>query len=235
MFLLNNTFVFTITEGTAGWELIKQAFWPMVEGGIKYTIPLTLISFAVGLLLALLTAVMRLSRSRIVRAPAAFYVSAIRGTPMIVQLFIVFYGLPNIGLTIEPFPSAVIAFSLNVGAYASEVIRASISSIPKGQWEAGYTVGMTNGTTLRRIILPQAARVSVPPLSNTFISLVKDTSLASLILVAELFRQAREIAARTYEFLILYIEAAFLYWIICFILTVLQELIERRLERYIAK
>ncbi|QGH36545.1 ABC transporter permease subunit [Gracilibacillus salitolerans] len=234
MFLANNL-LFTVTNESGNWDLILRAFWPMVEGAIKYTIPLALVSFLLGIIIALITAIMRLSPLRIVRAPAVFYVSAIRGTPLLVQLFIVFYGLPTIGLTIDPLPSAVIAFSLNVGAYASEVIRASISSIPKGQWEAGYTVGMTYGTTLRRIILPQATRVSIPPLSNTFISLIKDTSLASLILVTELFRKAQEIAATTYQFMLLYVEAAVLYWIICFLLSIVQEIIERRLERYIAK
>lgn len=217
------------------WDLMFRAFPPMLEGAIKYTIPLTLISFLIGLIIALITAVMRLSPLRIIRIPAVVYVSAVRGTPLLVQLFIVFYGLPTIGLTIDPLPSAIIAFSLNVGAYASEIIRASISSIPKGQWEAGYTVGMTYSTTLRRIILPQATRVSIPPLSNTFISLIKDTSLASLILVTELFRKAQEIAATTYEFMILYVEAAALYWAICFLLSIVQELFERRLDRYVAK
>ncbi|MDY0404241.1 amino acid ABC transporter permease [Virgibacillus sp. 179-BFC.A HS] len=234
MSLLNSMLFSTILSADS-WELFKSSLLPMITGGIKYTIPLTLIAFVVGLLLALLTAMMRISSIRIVRIPAIIYVSAVRGTPLLVQLFIVFYGLPNLDIKIDPFPSAIIAFSLNVGAYASEIIRASILSIPKGQWEAGYTIGMTRTTTLRRIILPQATRVSIPPLSNTFISLVKDTSLASLILVTELFRKAQEIAARTYEFLLLYVEAALLYWVICFLLSLIQEVIERRLEKYAAK
>lgn len=233
MFPLSNT-LFTITSNLEGWELFVNSLLPMILGAIKYTIPLTLISFSIGLILALLTAIMRLSKSFIVRAPAAVYVSAIRGTPLLVQLFIIFYGLPSLNLTIDPFPSAVIAFSLNVGAYASEIIRASILSISKGQWEAGYTIGMTQNTVLKRIILPQATRVSVPPLSNTFISLVKDTSLASLILVTELFRRAQEIAAVTYDFMLIYIEAAILYWVICFLLSLVQQVIEKRLERYTA-
>jgi len=212
-----------------------KSLLPMLSGAIRYTIPLTLISFAGGLLLALLTAMMRLAKSRLIQLPAVIYVSAIRGTPLLVQLFIIFYGLPNIGLNIDPFPSAAIAFILNVGAYASEIIRASVLSIPKGQWEAAYTIGMSRGTALRRIILPQSARVSVPPLSNTFISLVKDTSLASLVLVTELFRKAQEIAARTYDFLLLYVEAALIYWVICFLLSLVQTVIERRLDRYVAK
>ncbi|MCC3355914.1 ABC transporter permease subunit [Bacillus sp. REN16] len=232
---LQNSLLLTITANMEGWELFMNSLPSMISGAIHYTIPLTLISFIGGLILALLTAMMRLSKSRLIQIPAIIYVSAIRGTPLLVQLFIIFYGLPNLGVNIDPFPSAAIAFILNVGAYASEIIRASILSIPKGQWEAAFTIGMTRWTALRRIILPQAARVSVPPLSNSFISLVKDTSLASLVLVAELFRKAQEIAARTYDFLLLYIEAALLYWVICFFLSLIQELLERKLNRYVSR
>lgn len=216
-------------------EIAQSSLLPMLEGAILYTIPLTLITFALGLILAVLTALARISKIRILQIIARIYVSAIRGTPLLVQLFIIFYGLPTIGLTIDPFPSAVIGFSLNIGAYASEVIRAAILSIPKGQWEAGYSIGMSYTQAMRRIILPQASRVSVPPLSNTFISLIKDTSLASLILVTEMFRRAQEIAATNYEFLLLYSEAAILYWIICFILSIGQGRLEARLDRYTAK
>ncbi|MFD2212270.1 amino acid ABC transporter permease [Metabacillus endolithicus] len=231
MFLQNNT----ITAEMGGWELFINSLLPMLSGAIKYTIPLTLISFVGGLILALVLAMMRLSKSRVIQLPSIIFVSAIRGTPLLVQLFIIFYGLPNIGVNLDPFISAVIAFILNVGAYGSEIIRASILSIPKGQWEAAHTIGMSRWTALRRIILPQAARVSVPPLSNSFISLVKDTSLASLVLVAELFRKAQEIAARTYDFLLLYVEAALIYWVICFVLSLVQVVIEKRLDRYVAR
>ncbi len=216
------------------WDLLARSFWPMVEGAIKGTIPLTLVSFSLGLVLALVVALMRLSAVAVLRGIATAYISVIRGTPLLVQLFVIFYGLPSIGLTIEPWPSAVIAFTLNVGGYAAEIIRAAILSVPQGQWEAGHTIGMSYGTTLRRIILPQAARVSVPPLSNTFISLVKDTSLASLITVTELFRQAQEIAAFSQQFMALYIEAAALYWVICLVLSAGQSRLERKLDRYVA-
>ena len=165
---------------------------------------------------------------------ARFYVSVIRGTPLLVQLFVIFYGLPSIGIVIDPWPSAIIAFSLNVGGYAAEIIRAAILSVPKGQWEAGYTIGMSRRTALHRIILPQAARVSVPPLSNTFISLVKDTSLASMILVTELFREAQEIAAFSCEFMLIYLEAALIYWLFCLVLSAGQSALEKRLDRYVA-
>lgn len=234
MFLLNS--IFQNPERVDQLVSIAQSsLLPMVEGAIKYTIPLTIITFILGLILAFFTALARLSTSKLLNYIARIYVSIIRGTPLLVQLFIIFYGLPNLGLTINPFPSAIIAFSLNVGAYASEIIRAAILSIPKGQWEAGYSIGMTFTQALRRIILPQAARVSIPPLSNTFISLVKDTSLASLVLVADLFRKAQEIAATNYEFLLLYSEAAMLYWIICTILSIIQGRMESKLDRYVSK
>jgi cystine transport system permease protein len=219
---------------SSGWQLFLESFWPIVWGGVSGTIPLALASFALGLVLALGVALARLSKNRVLSGIARFYVSVIRGTPLLVQLFVIFYGLPAIGLIIDPWPSAIIAFSLNVGGYAAEVIRAAILSVPKGQWEAGYTIGMSSTTTLRRIILPQAARVSVPPLSNTFISLVKDTSLASLILVTELFRVAQQIAAFSQEFMLLYLEAALVYWLFCLVLASGQGIIERRLDRYVA-
>ena len=216
------------------WDLVWSSLWPIVRGGLTGTIPLALASFGLGLVLALVVALMRLSRVPLVSAVARGYVSVIRGTPLLVQLFVIFYGLPSVGVTLSPWPSAIIAFSLNVGGYAAEVIRAAILSVPAGQWEAAHTIGMSRRQALRRIILPQAARVSVPPLSNTFISLVKDTSLASLILVTELFRQAQEVATFSGEFMVLYVEAAMVYWVICLFLSGGQSTLERRLDRYVA-
>jgi L-cystine transport system permease protein len=216
------------------WDLVSRSLWPLVRGALTGTIPVALVSFVLGLALALLVALMRLSHLRLLSGLARGYVSVIRGTPLLVQLFVIFYGLPSVGVTISPWPSAIIAFSLNVGGYAAEVIRAAILSVPKGQWEAGHMIGMSNRQSLRRIILPQAARVSVPPLSNTFISLVKDTSLASLILVTELFRQAQEIAAFSQEFMVLYVEAALIYWVVCLFLSSGQSMLETRLDRYVA-
>ncbi len=218
---------------TPNWDLFWRSLWPIVQGAIVGTIPLAIVSFAIGLVIALVVALMRLSKVRIVSSIARFFVSVVRGTPLLVQLFVIFYGLPSIGLLISPWPSAVIAFSLNVGGYASEVIRAAILAVPRGQWEAGQMIGMSHRQTLARIILPQAARVSVPPLSNTFISLVKDTSLASLILVTELFAQAQKVAAFSGEFMLLYLEAALVYWIICLVLSTAQSRVERRLDRYV--
>jgi cystine transport system permease protein len=219
---------------TVNWDLVWSSLGPILTGAITGTIPLTLASFGLGLILALIVALMRISRNIVLAGIARFYVSVIRGTPLLVQLFVIFYGLPTIGVKLDPWPSAIIAFSLNVGGYAAEVIRAAILSVPKGQWEAGHTIGMNRSQSLLRIILPQAARVSVPPLSNTFISLVKDTSLASLILVTELFRQAQQVAAFSQEFMLLYLEAAVIYWLICLVLSSGQSVLEKRLDRYVA-
>ena len=215
-------------------DLILSSIGPLLSGTIRGTIPLTALSFVGGLIIAVGVALARLSQIAVVRRLAQAYVSLIRGTPLLVQLFIIFYALPSLGLVIDPFPSAVIAFSLNVGGYASEVVRAAILSIPRGQWEAAETIGYGRTLALRRVILPQAARVAVPPLSNTFISLVKDTSLASTIMVTELLRKAQEIAAPTYEFLTLYSVAAVIYWVLCLVLSFGQTALERRLGRHLA-
>ena len=217
--------------------LVGNAFRPML---IAASIPLAVVSFLIGLVIALLVALVRVVPAtgiahRLLLALVHAYVSAIRGTPMLVQLMIVFYGLPAVGITLNPLPTAIIGFSLNVGAYASETVRAAILSVPRGQWEAGYTIGMTYLQTFRRIILPQALRVSVPPLSNSFIGLFKETSLASTVTITELFREAQQIANRSYDFLPVYIEAALIYWVFCFLLALAQSRLERHLDRYTAK
>ena len=223
------------TQPRSTMQLVLDNLWPLARAALTMTIPLTIISFIVGLVIALAVALARLSPNVVLTNLARFYISIIRGTPLLVQLFIVFFALPEFGVRIDPFPAAVIAFSLNVGGYAAEIIRSAIQSIPKGQWEAAETIGLNYVGSLRRIILPQASRVAVPPLSNTLISLVKDTSLASTILVTELLRQAQIIAAPTFEFFALYGTAAVYYWVICLVLSFSQGRIERRLERYVAK
>jgi His/Glu/Gln/Arg/opine family amino acid ABC transporter permease subunit len=223
------------TAPKSTWQLILDNLWPLARAAIEKTIPLTIISFVIGLVIALVIALARLSTNAVISGLARFYISIIRGTPLLVQLFIVFYALPQLGVKIDPFPAAVIAFSLNVGGYGAEIIRSAIQSIPKGQWEAAETIGFNYVGALKRIILPQAARVAVPPLSNTLISLVKDTSLASTILVTELLRQAQIVAAPTFEFFALYGTAAAYYWVICLVLSFGQGRLEHRLERYVAR
>ncbi|QJP15008.1 ABC transporter permease subunit [Starkeya sp. ORNL1] len=212
-------------------QLMVDSLVPLLWAGLIFTVPLTLLSFTFGLALGFLTALVRLFGARPLVAIARFYVWIIRGTPLLVQLFVIFYGLPSVGILLDAFPAALIGFTLNVGAYTSEILRAVIGSIPKGQWEASYSIGMTWSQALRRTVLPQAARVAVPPLSNTFISLVKDTSLAAAVTVPELFQAAQRIVATTYEPLIIYIEAALIYLALSSVLSALQV----RLERYLSR
>lgn len=213
-------------------QLMAESLPTLLWAGLKFTIPLTILSFIFGLSLGLITALVRLFAPVWVSLIARFYVWIFRGTPMLVQLFVIFYGLPSAGIYLDAFTAAVIGFSLNVGAYSSEVIRAVISAVPKGQWEAAYSIGMSWRQALTRTILPQATRTAVPPLSNTFISLVKDTSLAAAITVPELFQSAQRIVATTYEPLVLYIEAALIYLALSTILSNLQARLEKRFKRY---
>ncbi|PVX32133.1 amino acid ABC transporter membrane protein (PAAT family) [Pasteurella langaaensis DSM 22999] len=221
-------------------DLVINAFWPMVKAAVLISIPLAIASFIIGMILAVAVALIRVTPVggwfyRIVLAIVKVYISIIRGTPMLVQISVVFYGLPALGIFIDPIPAAIIGFSLNIGAYASETVRAAISSVPKGQWEAGYTIGMSYMQTFRRIIAPQAFRVAIPPLSNTFISLFKDTSLASVVTVTEMFRVAQQMANMSYDFLPIYIEAGLVYWGFCWILFFIQAHLEKRMARYVAR
>ncbi|MGU3471193.1 amino acid ABC transporter permease [Paenibacillus sp. D51F] len=215
-------------------DILLDSLLPLLKAGVAFTIPLTLVSFILGMIVAVLTALARLSSVAPLRLLARFYVWVIRGTPLLVQLFIIFYGLPYAGINLNPFTAATIGFTLSVGAYSSEIVRAAIQSISKGQWEAAASLGMTRGQSLRRIIIPQAARVSVPPLSNSFISLLKDTSLAGSITYLEMFKLSQQIVARTYEPLLVYCLVGVIYLLFCTVLSWLQGWLERRLSRYSA-
>lgn len=213
-------------------EIIIESFWHILLPGIKVTIPLTILSFIIGVIIAIFTAIVQVANLKVFKQAARLYVWIIRGTPLIVQLYVIFYGLPGLGVTLDAFTAAIIVFSVSVGAYASETIRAAIESIPKGQIEAGYCVGMTYPQIMRRIVLPQALRAAFPPLSNSLIGLVKDTSLAANITVTEMFMATQRIAARTYEPFILYCEVGVVYLIFCTVLTKLQRTMESRLSTY---
>lgn len=210
-------------------RIALNAFWPMLKQGLIYSIPLTLVSFTIGMVIAILSALLIINKVPLLSQLMRFYVWVFRGTPLLVQLFIVYWGICN-PMKISNLVACVIALSLNVGAYASETIRAAILSIDRGQWEAGYSIGMTYQQAFWRIIVPQAAKVSVPPLFNTFISLVKDTSLASNIMIAEMFRKAQEFAASSLKYLLIYSEAALIYLIFCTLLNALQKACEKRLR-----
>lgn len=211
-------------------SILINSFGEMLLQGIKVTIPLTIISFFLAMIIALITALVQVANIKILKSLARIYVWIIRGTPLLVQLFVVFFGLPSLGIVIDAFPSAIIVFSINTGAYASETIRAAIESVPYGQFEAGYCVGMTYLQIMWRIVLPQALKTAFPPLSNSLISLVKDTSLAASITITEMFMVAQRVAARTYETFFLYLEVAFVYLIFCTFLTKLQTILEKKLS-----
>ena len=210
--------------------ILIDSFPKILINGLTVTLPLTIISFALALVIALITALVQTAKIPVLRQLARFYVWVIRGTPVLVQLFVVFYGLPSLGVLIDPFPAAVACFAINEGAYCAEIIRAALESVPAGQMEAGYCVGMTYLQTMRRIVLPQALRTAFPPLFNSLISLLKDTSLAANITVTEMFMATQCIVARTYESLPLYLEVAFIYLMFSTILTQVQRWGEKKLN-----
>ncbi len=213
-------------------RILIESFWQILLPGLTMTIPLTILSFTFGLILALLAALVQVAEIRVLKPIARFYIWVIRGTPLLVQLFVIFYGLPSLGIILDAFPSAVIVFSVNTGAYAAETIRAAIESVPRGQLEAGYCAGLTYAQTMRRIILPQAMRTAFAPLSNSLISLVKDTSLAANITILEMFMASQRIAARTYEPFALYCEVGLIYLLFCTVLTALQRRLEKKMPQY---
>lgn len=216
----------------AAMELFLDSFWDILLPGLLVTIPLTALSFTFALIIAVIVALIQFANVPILTQLARFYIWIIRGTPLLVQLFIVFYGLPHVGILIDPFVAAVVVFSINEGAYCSETMRAALESVPKGQLEAGLCAGMSWEQTIRRIVLPQAFRTAFPTLGNSLISMVKDTSLAANITVTEMFMTTQRIVARTYEPLLLYVEVGLIYLIFCTVLTKLQTSGEKRLQKY---
>lgn len=215
-------------------QMILQSAWqalPTLLAAAPITLGYALAAMLLGLPLALLVALARLSRIGPLRWMSGVYVSFMRGTPLLVQIFVIYYGLPSFGITVSPLVGGVAALTLNSAAYLSETIRAAVLSVPRGQWEAAYSLGLTPRQTLRLIILPQAARVALPSLGNTLIGLVKDTSLVSVITVVELLRSAQLVIARTFEPFGPYLAAALIYWAISSLL----ELVQRRLEVQLAR
>lgn len=210
-------------------NILITSFTKILIPGIRVTIPLTLISFALSLVLGLALAIFQVANIKGLREFSRFYVWVFRGTPLIVQLFIIFFGLPGIGIIIDAFPAAVLGFGLNLAAYNAEVYRSAINAIPKGQSEAAYMIGLSYPKTMMRVILPQSFPIAFPSLFNNLISLLKDTSLAASITVVELFTVTQQIAARTYEPFALYLEAAFIYLIFSTGLSSLQRYLEKKL------
>lgn len=213
-------------------QIFLDSFWKLLLPGLTMTIPLTVISFAIGMVIAVVTALVQFANIKVLKQIARFYIWVIRGTPLLVQLFVIFYGLPSLGIVLDAFPSAIIVFSLSTGAYCAETMRAALESVPVGQIEAGYCVGMSYMQIMWRIVLPQAFRTAFPPLSNSLISMVKDTSLASNITVTEMFMTSQRIVARNYEPMLLYCEVALIYLVFSTFLTKLQRIGEKKLNSY---
>lgn len=210
-------------------DLLREAA-PALLTGAGYTLVFAMASMVGGLLIGFPVALLRMSPRAALRLPASLYVSAIRGTPLLVQIFVIYYGLPTLGIEFTPVTAGVLALSLNAGAYLSESLRGAIASISQGQWRASLSLGLTRWQTLRHIILPQAMRVAVPSMSNTLISLIKDTSLVSVITMTELMLTTREVIATTFRPLPLYLAAAALYWIMSLAFEALQRRVETRLN-----
>ncbi|HEV3424504.1 MAG TPA: amino acid ABC transporter permease [Paraburkholderia sp.] len=209
-------------------SLLVQSL-PVLAQGAVLTVKFAILSMIFGLLAASVLAVMGISHNRVLNWIARVYVSLMRGTPLLVQIFVIYYGLPSLGLSLDPTPAGVIALSANVAAYLSESMRGAILGVHSGQWLAAYSLGLSRRQTLRYVIAPQALRIAVPSLSNSLISLIKDTSLVSVITVTELLRSAQEVIASTYQPLPLYLAAAAIYWVLCQVLEWVQHWYERRL------
>ena len=214
------------------WGILVDSLPKLLEYGIKVTVPLTALSFALALVIALIVAMIQYANVRVLRQVCRFYIWIIRGTPLLVQLYLVFYGLPSLGVTLPAYPTAVLVFGFNEGAYMAESMRGALESVSRGQMEAGWCVGLNYLQIMRHIVLPQAFRAAFPALSNSLISMLKGTSLAATITVTEMFREATIINGRVYESLGLYTEVALIYLAFCTILTWLQHIGEKKLASY---
>ena len=205
---------------------------PFLLQGAYYTLLITLVSMFFGSLIGIIVAIARLKGNKVIQAVARGYVSIIRGTPTLVQIIIIYYGLVDFGIQLDPLPAAFIALSVNNGAYLSESIRGALQSIPKGQMEAAYATGMTPWQAMRRIILPQAIRIAIPPVGNTFIGMLKETSLVSVISVTELLRSAQLLIAQYYSYMPFYLGIAVIYWIMSTVFSFLLNKLEARMSIY---
>ena len=213
-------------------HILTDSCWKILIPGLKVTLPLTAVAFAMALVIAIFVALIQFANVKVLKQIARVYIWIIRGTPLIVQLYLVFYGISGLGYLINPFVCAAFVLAVNEGAYCAETMRAALEAVPAGQMEAGYCAGMKYHQIIRRIVLPQAMRTAFPPLSNSLLSMMKDTSLVASITVAEMFMAAQRIVARTYEPLLVYTEVALMYLVFSTVLTWLQHLGEKRLNRY---
>ncbi|KIL52670.1 amino acid ABC transporter permease [Jeotgalibacillus alimentarius] len=220
------------------WDLLfdPELAWeslPYVMSGIGYTLLISIVSMAAGLVLGFFIALARTSKFSVLRWPARTYISFMRGVPILVILFLLYFGMPVIGVQIPAIYAALIAFSVNSAAYIAEIIRSSLSAVDKGQWESSKALGLTYWQTMYGIILPQSIRTATPPLANVYLDIIKATSLAAIITVPEIFQRARIVGGREFDFMTMYIVVALIYWGICSLMTVFQNYLEKRYEEYL--
>ncbi|ARW05415.1 amino acid ABC transporter permease [Bacillus atrophaeus] len=223
---------------TIQWEYIfnlKLAIesFPYVIKGIWYTLLISFVSMFAGTMLGLFISLARMSKFALLRWPARLYISFMRGVPILVILFILYFGFPYIGIEFSAVTAALLGFSLNSAAYIAEINRSSISSVDKGQWEAAASLGLSYWKTMRGIILPQSVRVALPPLANVLLDLIKASSLAAMITVPELLQHAKIIGGREFDYMTMYILTALIYWAICSVAAAFQNILEKKYAHYL--
>lgn len=213
-------------------KILLDSFPKLFISCVEVTIPLAILSFLLAFFISMIIALIQYRKIPVLTQISKFYIWIVRGTPLLVQLYIFFYGLPTVGIKLAAFPCALLVLGLNEGAYMSETMRGALEAVPTGQMEAGYCVGMSYLQIMRRIILPQALRTAAPSLMNSFIALIKETSMAATVTVVEMFRQAQIINGRVYQPFALYLEAAVIYLIICSLFSLVSKRIEKKLNSY---
>lgn len=207
-----------------------RAWAPDLWAGVQLTVFLTCGSMALALVMGLLLALARMSPSRVLRVPTVLFVELIRGSPLLLQLFYIYYVLPLIGIRLTPIQAGLAGLSINYGAYLSEVFRAGIAAVDRGQWEAAGALGLRRGWIMRLVVLPQAIRIVVPPLGNYFVSLFKDTALVSTISIGELMFRGQLIAADTFKYMRIYTVVFAIYLAISVPASLTVRTLERRFD-----
>ncbi|KRU15699.1 MULTISPECIES: amino acid ABC transporter permease [Bacillus] len=212
---------------------LAKASFPFVMKGIWLTLLISFVSMFFGTILGFFIALARMANTWMLRLPARLYISFMRGVPILVILFILYFGFPYIGIEFTAVTAAIIGFSFNSAAYIAEINRAALSSVPSGQVEASKSLGLSYWQTMRGVILPQSVRIALPPLTNVMLDLIKASSLAAMITVPELFQQAKIVGGREFDYMTMYILVALIYWGICSVVSLLQDFLEKRYAKYL--
>ncbi len=206
------------------------SFLPTLLAGAWVTVTVSLVAYALALIVGLVFGIARMSRFWPISAMATVYVQFIRGTPLLLQLFFIYYVLPYGGIILSPFASGVSGLTINYSAYMAEVFRSGVQAIPKGQWEAGLSLGMSRRLLMRRIILPQAIRIVIPAIGNFFVSIFKDSALVSVITMRDLMFSGQLLASATFKHFEIFALVALIYFIISYPTAKLVDYIEARLD-----